>query len=1007
MATKNMRFNNRAIGSAGMALNNSTNYASRQKDGTTVPVNTPFWDLSAAFGSAPTTVAVVASQSGVSGGPGRQCQVIGSGVWADESPVAFTFSSAGTSSSTPGANTGNCLRIGIGSDWTAGEMDATTTPTPGLLANTAGKRVACFDIGCKAGDLGGANKGGGNRNDILRGAGAGNGETAGTIHSPGICMAAYGLVLAWCSVSNYRAMFGGGNDWPQVASSLCQYDDATAKWKLVNQLADSAATDDGVPTTPAGRPRTRGGLWNNLFWTAEDKNVDQPLVLWAAFVDYVSGARAGKDEHVCMLMRATRPNAFSTDWTVTASEVFRIADTAGNQHFHSAIVTPLGVLISQGHTVNSAAILLKWSSPWNWNNGTNAGAASSTDGATQNGWTTDLNYSGLRNANASLARGFNQYMSVCPRDRTHRNFLVATDIGLVPVSTMTLPAAATSKPVYSPTRGGHGCSDGPGVQYEVYGVSTFNNHKPGIIISLKAGQASSNVLGAGAGVFAGSNWGNNVDIQKVIVSADGGLTWAQLYSRSFAGLLREPRLVGNQVFVSVLSDADTYQVVAVTVPPISVGRPLVVDASNTNYASGAMQIVGQGNSGNIAVDVTATYQNPNAISNGFTVPPCPSGNKVYRLDMVGVSNVGPTIGITTNDNNAGNTCTVPEVRPILKVNVFVPPPASPFVDHSTSPYDTQSGQISILGYKRGTSAAGDTSVGLSWKLETTQGGGWVTYHLPAYPDGGGPWTWAGLSRYMLIFQGNSSGTPMVSTMLFSIESMVGGTVDAATAANRRTEMALKPKPLAATSGANPVFSDLIETAGFTCGASWSIAVALQVAEDGPDQYSYAVRPTGRRLVHLVQSRGTNSQGVNQGRYISVEYDPTIKSIRFNDPVNNNTTVVAAPTGQNFEYGRDTQIGIAVSCTPASSTTSTMNFAVFMGGTLVNTVSATWTGAVNPTKVVHADESLSPIEPHLVHGVAVDDSTALSQTALGDWLRNGAALSVPLGSSGSGTNMIAF
>jgi hypothetical protein len=1026
-----------------MALIHSSGYATRDPLGASVAANTPVYDATAAYGAAPAAPLSLAS---VTAGAGASCLCIGSGVWADATPVGIMFRTTGTT----GVGNG-VIRVGIGSGWTTNDFNTGTAATANALTNGTGKRVFEWDICCAAGDLGGANKGNGGNVDLLRGAGAANGEAADLRFEPITGFCAHGLLTMWCRVRRFTGT------WDSVASALCQYDDVQAKWKLVYQAPDSGGT------------KIRGSQWNNTYWTAPDKTVVSPTEVWSAFVDYVDLSVAS-DTHVVVLMRATRPSTTSSVWTVQATEVFRITADAGNQHLHSAIITPLGIVICQGHRGDASVILLDWSAaPWTWT----GGAASSNDGTTQNGWTTRLNFSGFRSGTFANIRRHNMYMGVAPIGKSHRDFVVASDIGTDPMSRMTLPTVGTNKPKFTVIRAGRGTSSlSSNASYEVYGISCNDNHTPTAYISMKVGAASSgryrrsiltnltvaaNSPGAGqhtmtrtSGSWLEEGWvtgrtvqvsgfpnaGNNgtftvnavtatvmtvtgngftesisgatvatvedteafsayTDIQKIIYSRDGA-NWSQLYACT-AGIFREPKCVGEQVFFTAnVGGNPTMQVL--NIPNQAVGRPMVVAGAVTNYALTTPVISAVGGT-NSLTDVTATYTNANALANGHTVPPCPSTNAVFYAQS-DASNI--TIGNLAVTGNAASE-TIPQGRPRIAVWVYVLPASEPFVNHTTAPYDQLSvgntATIRIIRRHVG-GGAGDYNA-LDCLLIDTQGAGWTKYILSPEIGNDAAWT-ASLSRYVLGILADQTNVNTAS-FLISCESVVIGNTDATLGGHLRlTEFPLKPLPGLAAPGSAAYFSDTIETIGFNCGLNWSIALALQVPDTGPDQYTHATRPTSRRLATL-RFAGTNAAGSAQSANIAVSYDVVNRRFSFTD--GSNTTTLAAPSGQQFEFGRDAQIGIAISRAPNTEPNSTMNFAVFVGGSLVNTTTASWTGRVLPNRVTHADTALGTIDPHLVHAVYVDEDNALSQTALGDLLRSGSVLTVREPSRNSSTIII--
>jgi len=940
MATKTARFSSRILASAGLAVNHSSNYVSRDPFGVTVPINTPHYERPMAFAAAPAAPVQMAVATGTVAG--TFCQCIGSGTWLNGQPAAMMRFSTSTS----GVGN-NVLRLGVGSNWGLNAFNTGSAPIAGSVTG-----VVQWDIGTQAGDLGGANKALGNRVDLLRGAGAGNGEDANLLHVPVSATIADGLVLVWCAVSRWNS-----TDWGlgPVSSALCQYDVTTATWRRVLLLPDN------------GTLLNRGSQWNNGMWTSPTKGATRPTEVWAGFVDYLFNS-SSTDVHSCVLMRATRPDPGSVAWTVQAVEVLRTTATAANQHLHSAIVTDLGVVICQGHRGDATVILLEWTTPWAWPTG--SGAASPSDGVSQNGWTTRINFSGKRGSAATVRR-HNQYMAVAPLGRNNRDFVCAVDIGSDPLVRMTMPTVSTNKPRFEALRAGRGASFGASpLTYEVYGLTVDDYHAPKRWVSMKVGFDSAGVVMPG-GTFGTGKWALNNPSNKIIYSRDG-INWAQLYANT-AGIFREPKCVGNQVFFTTVSGGNTVMF-AVDMPPITVGRPMTVAASNNNFAIVTPDITSVA-ANNSCTDVTATYTNPNAIANGLTIPPCPSPNAVFYgvCTETGATGTIANLGVTTVGLT---TYTFPQARPRIVVWVYVIPASEPFVNDTTAPFDSPNLDMTLRIVRRDGAALDNTFQ--DCVADDSQGGGWVKYVLS--PDVAA-WT-SFPKRFALTVLSNQSG-PRPASLLVSIESCCCGNTNA-TAALQLTEFPIKPIPALPSANTTPVstFSDTIETVGLGCGSSWTVLWAGQIPDDGPDQYTYLTRPSGRRLFHLAQAAGTNAQGVNQLTRISVEFDVANRRFSFTDGTN--TRVLPAVGGQEFELGRAAQIGIGIS----RAVGGTMTFAAFVGGCQVATDTVTWaTPVVTPTKVVHADESLGVVEPHLLHGVYCDDSVAMNVSQLTTALQN--------------------
>jgi hypothetical protein len=933
MPDRAIRFNGRVVAASGLALAVGRNYATTDKTGAAVPAGQPVFDERGAYLAAPAAPTIVAS---VATGAGATMEALGAGVDADGvTPVVVTLRTPGTTTYTIG--------IHVGQGWAANAFDAAANST---LMEGTGNRSVIRSILSVGGDLGGANKAGGNRADLLRGVGAGFGEDANWRYEPLSAIVAHGLVLIWC-----RAVFWTGSVWETRASALCAWDDIGGRFYLVNRMANA---NPGV---------VRGSIWNNSAWTARGSNgqtdrINRPTDVWTACVDYQNNPSSGT-EQATMIARATRADVNSRAWTVLGTELVRRTSTAANQHDHSAFVyfgtdASVHVVLCRGHQGNNAVWRISRASEAGWN----SGPASSTDGATANGWTTQATFSGDPAANMD----HNQYMSVAPVGANPFEWLVTQDIGPTPISVMTLPTVAgTSKAVFNPLRVRNAITQG-GYLWENFGLWAQDHQPPRSFVMLMDGQdPGSTVPSPGSGL-----WGAYAPVQKVCWSPNG-TDWGQLFAwtnvRAGRGVPNGANVICNR------TTSTTLELVQVGIPPMLAGRPLLVSPATSNFADGVITQSDAPSAGNTVTDVTATYLNAGFVT-GRSIPRCPTGRNVYRYTNTGAtSNYGGEHFITPS----GLTVTGARVK--VKVWMYVLPPAEPFVNNTTAPYNVPRPNVEYrFRYGTGASTFGSGSASLD-------GGGWipVTFEMDAS-------SWTTTSGRLLMRLQCSAGVAKPCDVLISVESVTAGA---------QAELPSTPPPASTGSGAGTTFTDHLISTGWNPSANWSFLIALQNPDDGGDIYDQTTRPNAgtRRLFTLVQSLGS---GQTRTLWAILDLGANDR-ITFTDGTN--TVQLTAPTDQDFEWGRSTQLGIGIS----RASNGDMVFAAFMGGTLVATATANWTQDIRPNSVHHADLAQGPVEPHSVHLVRIDEDNARNSTALADWLRSSSGLASP--SSGSRSTIL--
>ena len=995
MAIKRVRYNGRVIASAGCGLNYVSPHPTRDLLGVDRAVNQPVFGIEQAFAAPPEAPVSVSAFTVLSAGLNS---IVAAGVDGDgTTPVAVRVADD---------NAGNvAVTVEVGQSLAANGWG---TNIAGILARPLAKQIRS-----QAGDaLGGASKAAAGRQDILRLSGAGNGEEAAWAYQPVSGVVAHGAIMVVCIAWHERAMpavssitrtgsvatvttatahnFNTGDvatisgatetqyngsflvtvtsattfdytvtgtpatpatgtpalaAWNRAATAVVWFDRSDSTWKLVNR---SAITAFGA---------LRGSEFTNTNWFTLDRNQANPLEVWYPVTNYLSNSQANNNNTV-QLVRATR-SAVGQPWAVQGAEVLAVPTDAGavNQHIHGVGVGRWGaagvfVYVTPGHDTEAnknSCWLLTRDSVDGWN-----ALGPSTNGGTANGWTLTRNV--LGDSIAFTRRlSYPNNMNVGMYGRNPRQFFTMTD-EKSPISNLdTVPSVLSNKGTSETTPNNCAAWGGFLAGYNPWGPRAANDLTGPFVVYRSTGAQATAIP-----IAPGTAWNGFGPANKLIASADG-LNWAQVFTRASRTMIY-PAMYGGSVLLPNLPGT-TRELLTFPLPPLASGRPLLVSPGCTNYCLATPTWDAPGGT-NTVTNVTATYQNAGFVT-GRTIPPCPSLGAVWRATLngsnsyAGRATLTPSLALT-----AGR-------RTRVKAWIYLLPPAEPFVDNNTRPYNNSTTSTIQLSFADQANTGGGFTVNRI--AQGLNGTGWIPVQFELDTTG-----WTATFSLLAQIQTITFSPAERADFLIAFESVIQ---DAAGA--NPPPMPIVPPPMATAAGVG-VLNTLAESVGFNCSNTWTLALTLQMPENGHDQYTLNL-PTGRTLAWLVESD-------TPARRISIAYDVANRRISFTDGTT--TRTVAAVANEEFELGRGSQIHIGISGTVSGSDT-TIALAVSVGGSQVNTDSFTWTGLVlRPSKVVHADANRSAVDGHAVHAVYCDEDTALTTTQLGTLLRSGEAANPP-------------
>jgi hypothetical protein len=171
--------------------------------------------------------------------------------------------------------------------------------------------------------------------------------------------------------------------------------------------------------------------------------------------------------------------------------------------------------------------------------------------------------------------------------------------------------------------------------------------------------------------------------------------------------------------------------------------------------------------------------------------------------------------------------------------------------------------------------------------------------------------------------------------------------------------------------------------GFTCGNSWTIQLAGEIAHDAWDQTDTR-RPTTPLIIATLWE--------NEDSFIEIEAVPALRAIRFHATTPGIGPVsVIAPAPEAFFFLRGSPVLLAVACSTTASGVE-YRFSVSVGGAQVGAASGfapagPTTIPVRPVQVRYANFDFSSVAPMLWYGGRVNDSTAESFEELAESLQS--------------------
>lgn len=998
MPIKRVRYNGRVLASAGCGLNYVAPHPTRDLLGVDRGINQPVFGIEQVVATPPETP--VSLSSFTVGGAGSN-SILAAGVDSDGlTPIVVR----------------NC-------DNNAGTSLVVVEIGQPIAANGWGTSIAAIQsrplakqIRCQPGDpIGGSNKGGVFNFDILRLSGAGNGEEADWAYWPVSGVVAHGNILIACQAHQRRNMAAissitrtldvatvttatphgfntgenvniqGANEpqyngvkrvtvtgantftydvfsqpatpatgslsiypWNQAATAVVRFDRSDNTWKLVHR---SAVTAYGVG---------RMSEFTNTNWFTLDRDNTQPLEVWYPVTNYLNDSQQNQNNTVS-LIRCTR-SAVGQPWTVEGAEVLAVPTDVGttNQHIHGVCggrwgASGMFLFVSPGHSgtdnKNSCWLLTR-----NTVNGWNA-LGPAVDGGTANGWTLTRNVQG-DGLTFPRQMAYPNHMNVVMYGRNPRQFFSTSDESAPMAGLNTVPDVLTNKSTLAPSPNNHAAWPNFLAGYNPWGVRAANDLTGPFVVYRSTGNQSTAIP-----IAPGTAWNAFGPACKITASADG-LNWSQVFTRASRTMFY-PAMYGTNVLVPNLPGT-TRELLTFPLPSISSGRPLLVSPGCVNYCLANPTWSAPGGT-NTSTDVTATYTTPGFVT-GRTIPPCPSLGQVRRVTLNGSSNIGTIATLTP-------ATLVPGRRTRVKVWLHLLPPAEPFAGNATPPFNVSAAG----GFRLNLGDQNGTGFTPNYIGQSFGGQGWIPLQFDVDTTG-----WANTFALRAQINALNASNPERADVLISFEAVVQDPAGANPA-----PFPIVPPPMSSGTAVG-VLNQVAETVGFNCSNTWTMALTLQMPENGHDQYTLNL-PTGRTLAWIVESD-------SPARRISISYDVANRRLSFTDGTT--TRTVAAVANEEFELGRGSQIHIGISGTVAGSDT-TLALAVSVGGSQVNTDSFTWTGLVlRPTKVVHADAARSTVDGHAVHAVYCDEDNASTTTQLGTLLRSGSTLAAPTANTGA-------
>jgi len=389
-------FNNGTVLTGGMTLSYARNYAiSTIADGTIAAVDTPVYDDVQTFAGAPNVTTMLTDATATI--------IPASGIWSDGISICDVIYQQKSAPNPAYVN------IFVGQAVSNNAYGS----NPARSVN-----IRCAATGNKTTNL----------VDLYKG---GPDESADTVDAPVGFTVVQGTILALCNYQKWT-----GSAWQVQGISAGYWDEANSRWRLLYR------------TRAVNAGQNRGREWvNNQYWIMDGQTVESSREVFVAWIDYQNnpGGTGGQ----LLVTRLSRASA-SAAWTI-GNPVLLYEESAitPNRHYHNASARRYGasgveILLYIGDSSQSECIgfYRSDSSQYDqgWDSGTGTPTASTTDGATSNGWTTKRKVAGCPTTlSSSPAVGWPQTMCYAALPGTDNEIVISNDEGQQPVLKMIMP----------------------------------------------------------------------------------------------------------------------------------------------------------------------------------------------------------------------------------------------------------------------------------------------------------------------------------------------------------------------------------------------------------------------------------------------------------------------------------------------------------------------------------------------------------------------------------------
>lgn len=938
-------FDGRAALSPGIAFSTARPYATVDRAGLPVPPFTPVFDEPRLLAAAPRIDDLVATAGNT---PTR---VIGSGTWSDGRPAVVYFD----------ALTGGSAHFNV---------HVGTPVAPGAFASAPAAPGWRRDLRCQAGDaIGSAAKAAGGGIDLLRNAGAGNGESATWRYFPTSAVHVDGML---------------------VCQAVAEADTA-GTFQVRSAAVALRGPTDSAPRLHYRHPDTqpgqaRGENWTMSAWTRRTDAAGGLLEVVVTFADYRANPNsAGAQYFAVVLYRADAAAAWSVSPCVLVYEEVATSKHAHNMGYWADPVTGdegFVLLGGDGTVAHTTVVVRAWNADvtslwagWTPTGGTTTPSvapalASAVDGATQNGWTTRRWASG--DVASTPISASNQPMGIAPMPLDPRGFLSSSDEGSHSVFSTRIPAnirTSDAKLVWTPL-----FRDVPSNRFGwlVFGMThPSRGDREGPFWAVRNPSATS--------------WSPQPAASARLLYSPDGIRWGYAYAPAVAGL--QARAYNGAALLGA-NTVGWAKVRAVRTPVAKVQRPLVVSPGGSNYLLNPLTDGQAATAPNLKVLTGITVvggevlQGGAPIVAGRRIPAPPTPNQIARCRFaVGTDNFLGDIRLTA----PGNTGTqVPIGRIKVRVWIYPLPPAEPAGARNSPPYN-----VARMGLIARTidGASGNGQPAAQVALQNIENSGWQAL---VFDSDTSAWLVAAPSGPMrlVLRLSHPLSSPNVPFQDFLLAPDFVGS-DAGSGGLDFPSLPIPATTVAGTPTGAAACYDAID--GFAAGANWTVELAAMVPEDSWDVYqgstgaaSVAGRPANRRMCTLHE---------RPGRSLRVLLQPESQRIRVTDGTSNIDVVAVA--GESFWFDRLSQVLVAIS---KSGTDYTVMASV--GGTRVGIAFGTLAD-VRPRSIRLADTDDGPVEPLLWFAAAMDESIARDPARLDEDLRSLAMAAVPAGGGSAG------